>query len=59
MLKGWIKAALLKGELRITENNNCPFHNPEHRIDIETMLNACEKHKWASKIWYEEWKESL
>jgi len=59
ILKGWVKEALLRGELKITENNDCPFHNPEHRTDVETILNACEKHKWVSKTWYEKWKESL
>ncbi|MQY69184.1 MAG: hypothetical protein GH150_07405 [Hadesarchaea archaeon] len=42
-----------QGELKITENNNCPFCNPKRRIDVETKLNACEKHKWVSKAWYE------
>ncbi|MFH0897546.1 MAG: hypothetical protein V1850_05825 [Candidatus Bathyarchaeota archaeon] len=53
---GWVKEAralLLRGELRITENNNCPFCNPEHRTDVKTKLNACKEHKWVSKTWYE------
>jgi hypothetical protein len=48
---GWIKEALRRGELKITENNNCPFCNPEHRADVPTNVNACEPHKWVSKKW--------
>jgi len=50
---GWIKEALLKDELKITENRNCPFHNPEHKTNVETKINACEEHKWVYKTWYE------
>ena len=51
---GWIKEALHRGELKITENNNCPFCNPEHRTDVSTCINACQHHKWVSKKWFEE-----
>jgi hypothetical protein len=51
---GWIKEALRRGELNITENNNCPFCNPEHRTDVPTNVNACKLHKWVSKKWFEE-----
>jgi ribosomal protein L37AE/L43A len=50
---GWVKEALLKGELKITENGNCPFCNPEHKTNVETKINACEEHKWVYKTWYE------
>jgi len=50
---GWIKAALLKGELKITENRNCPFCNPEHRTNVKTKINAHKEHKWVNKTWYE------
>ena len=50
---GWIEEALSEGELKITENYNCPFHNPEHGTDVETKINACEEHRWVSKSWYE------
>jgi hypothetical protein len=53
MSKGWIINALRKGELKITENMNCPIHNPEHKVTTPTVLNACEEHKWASKEWLE------
>jgi hypothetical protein len=49
----WIIKARQQGTLRITDNNNCPFHNPNHRLDIPTQINACEKHLWASKIWFD------
>lgn len=49
----WIKEALRRGELKITENNNCPFHNPQHRTFIPTKVNACALHKWVSKKWFE------
>jgi hypothetical protein len=50
---GWIKEALRRGELKITENNNCPFCNPQHGRDIPTNVNACALHKWVSKEWFE------
>jgi len=50
---GWIEEALLKGELKITENRNCPFHNPEHKTNVKTKILACEEHKWVYKTWYE------
>ena len=50
---GWIEEALHRGELKITENNNCPFCNPERRTDIPTNVNACALHKWVSKKWFE------
>jgi hypothetical protein len=53
MKKSWIKEALLRGELKITENSNCPFHNPNHKPDIKTKIIACKEHKWVSKKWYE------
>ena len=53
MKKSWIKEAVHRGELKITDNNNCPFHNPEHRTDVLTYVNACELHKWVSKKWFE------
>jgi hypothetical protein len=43
--KGWLKKALFQGELKITENRQCPTHNPEHKPNVPTVLNACEKHK--------------
>lgn len=49
---GWIEEALLQGQLKITENNNCPFCNPERRTDVPTKVNACKVHKWVSKNWY-------
>lgn len=51
--KGWVKKALLQGELKITESRECPIHNPEHKPNVPTMLNACEKDKWASREWLE------
>lgn len=50
---GWIRKALNQGKLRITDNYNCPFCNPQHRTDIDTNLNACKEHKWVSRKWYE------
>ena len=50
---GWIKEALRRDELKITENNNCPFCNPEYRTDVPTKVNACELHKWVGKKWFE------
>lgn len=50
---GWIKEALRRGELKITENNNCPYCNPERRTDVPTNVNACRLHKWVSKKWFE------
>jgi hypothetical protein len=50
---GWIREALFKDELKITENRNCPFHNPEHKTNVKTKINACEEHKWVYKAWYE------
>jgi hypothetical protein len=50
---GWVKEALLRGELKITEHNNCPFCNPKRKIDVETKLNACERHRRVNKAWYE------
>jgi hypothetical protein len=50
---GWIKKALLKDELKITENRNCPFHNPEHKTTVKTKILACKEHKWVYKAWYE------
>jgi ribosomal protein L37AE/L43A len=49
----WVKEALLRGELKITDDKNCPFCNPEHKTDIGTKINACEEHKWVNKVWYE------
>lgn len=46
---GWTKEALLMGELKITENNNCPFCNPKRRTDVKTKLNAFKEHKWVNK----------
>jgi hypothetical protein len=42
---GWIKEALKRGELTVTDHMNCPFHNPERRPDIEPKFNACKKHR--------------
>jgi len=50
---GWIKEAIGRGLLKITESNNCPFCNPEHRIDKPTSVNACASHRWVSKKWFE------
>jgi hypothetical protein len=52
-MHGWVEEARKQHKLRITENNNCPFCNPEHRLDVPTNINACEKHFWASKRWFE------
>ena len=58
MSKGWVIEAFRKGELRITENRNCPFCNPEHKANVPTVLNAHEEHKWVSKEWFEPWLEA-
>lgn len=51
-MKGWIERAKAQGRLRITENNNCPYHNPMHQKDVLTKANACEEHLWVSKKWF-------
>lgn len=52
---GWIKKALHRGELRITDDRFCPFCNPEHRADKKAVINACEYHKWVYREWFGEW----
>lgn len=52
-MKGWVQQAKTQGTLRITENRNCPYHNPMHQKNVPTQLNACEKHLWVSKKWFE------
>lgn len=47
----WIEDAMEKNELKVTNNNNCPICNPEHRTDVDTKVNACEQHKWTSRSW--------
>ncbi len=41
-MRRWVKKASLKGELKITENRNCPFHNPEHKTNLKIEINACK-----------------
>jgi hypothetical protein len=50
---GWMKEALHRGELKITENNHCPICNPTMASNKVTKLNACERHRWVSKKWFE------
>ena len=50
---GWVKEALHRGELKITESMFCPFCNPTKDFNKPTMLNACETHRWVSKKWFE------
>ena len=50
---GWIEDAWHRGELRITENNYCPSCNPTMASNKPTALNACQKHQWVSKKWFE------
>jgi len=52
-MKGWVQRAKAQGRLRVTENSNCPYCNPMHQTDIPTQLNACEKHLWVSKKWFD------
>lgn len=49
---GWIKKALHRGELRITDDRICPYCNPELRADKKAAINACERHKWVSREWF-------
>lgn len=53
MKKSWIEEARRRGKLKITDNHNCPFCNPEHETCVPTKVNACEKHQWVSRKWYE------
>lgn len=46
---GWVKDALHSGKLQIMEGMLCPKCR-EKGIDT---LNACQKHKWASRGWFE------
>ncbi len=50
----WVKEAKNQGTLKITENRNCPYCNLEHRTDVPTKINACVRHLWVNKKWYEE-----
>lgn len=59
MSKSWINEARKRGELKITTDFNCPFCNPEHRLDVPTKINACKRHKWANKNWFEGSKEAF
>ena len=45
----WIKPALARKELEIGEHQKCPHYHPRG----EALLNACEKHKYVYKIWFE------
>jgi len=49
----WIRDALDRNELRITEHRNCPFCNPQRRLNTPTKLNACKRHKWVYKQWFD------
>lgn len=49
---GWIERALHQGKLKITDNNMCPFCNPEFRADGIAKVNACEEHQWVSEKWF-------
>jgi len=51
-MKRWVEHAREQGRLRITEDKNCPYHNPMHQKDIPIQPNACEKHLWVSKKWF-------
>ena len=53
IMKGWIEKARKQGTLRITDNTEYPYCNPMHQTDISTQLNACEKHLWVSKKWFD------
>jgi len=48
--KGWIDEAIRQDELKITNDEVCPFCEPEKRF-----INACRAHKWVSMKWYERW----
>lgn len=52
-MKGWVQQAKAQGTLRITKTRNCPYCNPMHRKDAPTQINACEKHLWVNKKWFE------
>jgi len=45
----WIKPALARKELEIGEHQKCPHYHPRG----EALLNACEKHKYVYRIWFE------
>jgi len=45
----WIKDALARNELEIGEHQICPHYHPRG----EAQLNACEKHKYVMKWWFE------
>lgn len=49
---GWIKKALHRSELKITDNRICPFCNPELKSDGIAKINACECHKWVYRAWF-------
>ncbi len=45
----WVIDAYPRNELEIGEHHLCPHC----KKNGEAQLNACEKHKWASKRWFE------
>jgi len=55
---GWLIRALEKGVMRVSNNRNCPYCNPSHRLDVPTTLNACKIHLWANKEWIQGGLES-
>ncbi len=50
---GWVKEALDRGELKITENKHCPICNSTMASNKATMLSACKRHRWVNKKWFE------
>ena len=51
----WILDAISDDKLKKTDDRNCPFCNPGGGSDVPTKLNACKKHSWANRDWFEAW----
>ncbi len=49
---GWIKNAIRRGDLAISERLACPYCNTTEEDEI-TSLHACEFHHWVNKQWFE------